>query len=66
MKPYPHHQIWINGRYIRLKEIAEGRGHSNSYFETNTFRFISEWMNGAESFQLQQAIQKKLLSPESK
>lgn len=53
MKPYPHHQIWINGRYIRLKEIAEGRAHSNSYFETNTFRFISEWMNGAETFQLQ-------------
>jgi O-succinylbenzoic acid--CoA ligase len=49
---YPHSDIWINGRYVRLRNIVQGLEVGQTDFETNTYIFLKDWINGATEFSL--------------
>jgi O-succinylbenzoic acid--CoA ligase len=49
---YPHASIWINGRQAAISDIVAGVELPRSDFETNTFTFIRDWLNGREEFRI--------------
>lgn len=50
MNVYPYDSILINGRSIELGDIVSGNAYPATEFERSTFQFITEWLNGKESF----------------
>jgi O-succinylbenzoic acid--CoA ligase len=47
---YTHTHLWANGRALAIRDIVNGKVLSNNEFETQTFSFIREWMNGQPQF----------------
>jgi len=50
---YPHDQIWINGRDVRVQAIRDATTEGLDDFEKQTFSFIRAWLTGQETFELQ-------------
>lgn len=49
---YPFSRIWINGRHVSIESIVQQKVLSRSSFEEATFKFIHEWLSGAETFEM--------------
>ncbi len=50
MIDYPFTTIQINNREVELDEIISGNAIAQSDFEKSTFTFMSDWLNGIETF----------------
>jgi o-succinylbenzoate---CoA ligase len=50
---YAHRSIWIQHREVGLAEILSQTAASQSEFESETFSFIRDWLQGAGLFKLQ-------------
>lgn len=53
MSDYSHKAIWINNREVTLTEILSGGGMPSSEFESHTFSFIKNWVQGIDFIKLQ-------------
>lgn len=53
MSDYSHKAIWINNREVTPTEILSGGSSPTSEFESHTFSFIKDWLNGVDSIKLQ-------------
>lgn len=51
-EPYPFSRIWINGRNVSIESIVQQQALSRSTFEESAFKFIHEWLSGADSFEM--------------
>ncbi|HEX6891184.1 MAG TPA: AMP-binding protein [Chryseolinea sp.] len=50
MRPYPYDSIVVNGKLISIHSILTGAAGASSDFEQTTFKFISDWLSGGQSF----------------
>jgi O-succinylbenzoic acid--CoA ligase len=50
---YPYSTIRINGRLVSLESIVNETALSQSPFENHTFSFLSAWLSGQKTFDLQ-------------
>jgi o-succinylbenzoate---CoA ligase len=50
---YSFKSIWINGRFVRLDSITNGKIQSHSAFENHTFTFIREWFTDQKNFTIE-------------
>lgn len=51
--PYPHTDIWINGRRVLLDDITAGRADALSPAEQHTFGFVRDWFSETDTFVVQ-------------
>jgi O-succinylbenzoic acid--CoA ligase len=49
---YPYTHIWINGRNVSLKDIAEQKAFAETDFEQSTFLFIGQWLTQVDEFSI--------------
>jgi o-succinylbenzoate---CoA ligase len=49
---YPHSHLWINGRQVSFKDIAEDKARVYTSFEENTFAFVRAWLTEQPKFTL--------------
>lgn len=52
MQSYPYTDITCNGRRVSISEIITGSARASNSFEESLFTFISQWLNGQETFAL--------------
>jgi o-succinylbenzoate---CoA ligase len=47
---YPYEHILINGNTVPIKAIVDGSQVARTSFENSLFKFLSQWINGEQSF----------------
>src|SRR5687767_4773711 len=53
MLNYTHSHLWINSRYLLIKDIVDKKVEEKSTFETETFSFIRQWASQQQEFTIQ-------------
>lgn len=50
---YPFKRLWINGRFVAIRDVVDGHEHGNTVFEESALTFIREWLTDTQIFSQQ-------------
>ena len=50
---YPFKRLWLNGRFVAIRDVVDGHEHGSTVFEESALTFIREWLTDTQTFSQQ-------------